>query len=389
MPGERSHVGSPSPWLRWLVCCCVCLTLGLALSCAHCSEMILEAMMPEVTFAASSHPTAPDYSELASWAAHLESSDAADVAIPALQATDQHAAPVDVFYLHSTSYLGSEWNGPIDDAELNATSDRNNHLIQASAFNACCAVYGPRYRQAHGSAFTHPSADGARAIELAYGDVAAAFRYFIEHLSKDRPFILAAHSQGSVMGIRLLREEIAPGPLRQRLVAAYLIGAPIAAERAGVPVCGAPEQTGCVVSYNARGPRYVPNALVVPGDDDPLCVNPISWRSDEALAPAAHSQGALFLHAGDNTVLKGFASAQCKEGTLEVAQIGEAPRDLPSWILDRMMGPENYHPIEYQMFYVDLRRNAQARVAAYLTAPSTRSQRGGTSTGPSRPRFML
>ena len=32
------------------------------------------------------------------------------------------------------------------------------------------------------------------------------------------------------------------------------------------------------------------------------------------------------------------------------------------------MGPENYHPIEYQLFYVNLRRNAEARVAAYLRA---------------------
>jgi len=30
-----------------------------------------------------------------------------------------------------------------------------------------------------------------------------------------------------------------------------------------------------------------------------------------------------------------------------------------------MMGPENYHPIEHQLFYVNLRQNAVARVAAF------------------------
>ena len=33
---------------------------------------------------------------------------------------------------------------------------------------------------------------------------------------------------------------------------------------------------------------------------------------------------------------------------------------------DFVMAPENYHPIEYQLFYMNLRRNAQERAEAYL-----------------------
>jgi len=44
------------------------------------------------------------------------------------------------------------------------------------------------------------------------------------------------------------------------------------------------------------------------------------------------------------------------------------PRDFMSKLLDHALGPENYHPIEYQIFYLSLRRNAQTRVAAYLAA---------------------
>ena len=47
----------------------------------------------------------------------------------------------------------------------------------------------------------------------------------------------------------------------------------------------------------------------------------------------------------------GFADAQCVGGRLVVTEIGRAPRDLPSKILDYVIGPENYHPIEYQMYY--------------------------------------
>ena len=93
-----------------------------------------------------------------------------------------------------------------------------------------------------------------------------------------------------------------------------------------------------------------------------------------ALVDASLNQGAIFLHAGDENIVKGFASAQCKDGTLVVAEIGEAPRDFMSKILDHTIGPYNYHPIEYQIFYVNLRRNAQARVEAFLkrqaSAPS-------------------
>jgi hypothetical protein len=35
-------------------------------------------------------------------------------------------------------------------------------------------------------------------------------------------------------------------------------------------------------------------------------------------------------------------------------------------VLDLVIGPENYHPIEYQLYYMNLRRNAEDRVAAYL-----------------------
>jgi hypothetical protein len=39
-----------------------------------------------------------------------------------------------------------------------------------------------------------------------------------------------------------------------------------------------------------------------------------------------------------------------------------------SKLLDHALGPENYYPIEYQIFYLSLRRNAQTRVVAYHAA---------------------
>jgi pimeloyl-ACP methyl ester carboxylesterase len=278
----------------------------------------------------------------------------------------EHAA-VDVFYVHPTSYLGSAWNGPVDDAKLNAQTDALATRIQASAFNGCCAVYGPRYRQAQGQAFIRASADGAAAIDLAYEDVRAAFRYFVAQHNRGRPFILAGHSQGSVLAARLLEREIAGTVLGERLVAAYLIGAPITAARAaGVPVCASPEATGCLVAWNARGPRFAGSVFDFHVTGERVCVNPLTWRSDEAPAAAELNQGAVFLDAGDGAPLPGFANAQCRGGMLIVSTMGDPPRGFMSRLLDFAMGPENHHPIEYQLFYMNLRRNAETRVAAYL-----------------------
>ena len=63
-------------------------------------------------------------------------------------------------------------------------------------FNACCAVYAPRYRQANGRAFTHPDAKGQPALDLAYSDVERAFERFLAQ-TDDRPFLIASHSQGT------------------------------------------------------------------------------------------------------------------------------------------------------------------------------------------------
>ena len=195
----------------------------------------------------------------------------------------------------------------------------------------------------------------------------AAFRFFLERHSRGRPFILAGHSQGSVLAARLLEQEIAGTALRERLVAAYLIGAPITAARSlGVPVCAAPEATGCLVAWNARGPRFAGSVFDFHVEGERVCVNPLTWRSDEAPAGAEQNLGAVFLDAGDGTPLPGFADAQCRGGVLIVSTLGDPPRDFMSRLLDFVIGPENYHPIEYQLYYMNLRSNAEARVAAYL-----------------------
>ncbi|MDI1480852.1 DUF3089 domain-containing protein [Polyangium sp. y55x31] len=334
----------------------------------------LYAALDPGPFDPNAAPAAPNYAEPSAWAALPTVDDDADVSLPELPALGPGVAKADVFFVHPTTSLAKRWNTPIDDPEVIKATARGATLIEASAFNACCAVYAPRYRQASGKAFVVPSPDGERAIDLAYGDVAAAFASFLDRRGEGRPFVLASHSQGTVLAARLLREKIWGKPIAKHLVAAYLIGGPISRQTIGedIPICASEEQWGCVVAWNARGPRYERNGFEF--KDTPatsrICVNPLTWKTDGAAAPASQNQGALFFDTEAPAVLPAFADAACqKDGNLWISQMNRMPaRDAASGLLLWTMGPDNYHPIEYQLYYVNLRKNAVRRVEAFQAA---------------------
>ncbi len=338
-------------------------------------QLVTAAMTPRGDFDTAAVPEAPRYDDDGPWLALPTRRDEADVSLTALPAVEQAAAPVDVFFLHSTSSVAPSWNASTDDLEVRSASIRGGTLIQASVFNGCCAVYAPTYRQASGIAFTTPSSSGDAAIDVAYSDVRAAFEAFLarSRAADARPFVLAAHSQGAVLGARLLRDRISGSPEAQRLVAAYLPGAPLSVRDLGAfHACAAPDEVGCVVTYNARGPGHVRNAIDFGANVDEatrLCVNPVVGATTSEVVPRTRHGGALFFDAEAPAVLPAFATTACQGGRLVVSDMQPIPkRDAMSGVLMWIMGGENYHPIEYQLFYVDLRRDVQRRVDAFVSA---------------------
>lgn len=320
-------------------------------------------------FDATKTPPAPDYTRQTAWASLPSMKDGADVSLPAYPAHTQKKTFADVFYLHPTTWVGGKWNAPFDAPDVIKATHRGATLIQASVFNACCAIYAPRYRQANGKAFIAPNVHSQKAIDVAYTDVSRAFRYFLKHYNKGRPFLIASHSQGSVLAYRLLLEEIWNKPPAKHWIAGYLIGGPVFADT--IPACKTPTQTGCLIGWNARGPRYTFNHLEFSkarGDAKGklLCVNPLSWQTSEEKVSATRNKGAIFFDAKKPTVKPHFANAQCVGGVLKVTKMGAPERDTMSKILDWIMGPDNYHPIEYQLYYLNLRENAELRVKAFL-----------------------
>ena len=137
--------------LRWIV---VTLALGAVALMLGLGPLVERVMTPSTPFDERLTPPAPDYDDPASWSALPERQDAADAAPDGQPAIDQRSAKVDVFYVHPTSAVGSAWNATTSDPTINDGTDRLATGIQATAFNGCCAIYAPRYRQANGSAMS-------------------------------------------------------------------------------------------------------------------------------------------------------------------------------------------------------------------------------------------
>ena len=301
-------------------------------------------------------PPAPDYADSSWWAALPDRQDPADVSPAGLDVDRQSTAPADVFFVHPTTFITSEgWNQPTRD-HIEANTMLNEWVLkaQASAFNGCCRVFAPRYRQATIASFLDTSGNGTKALELAYQDVVAAFNYYIENLGNSRPLIIAGHSQGAQHTHRLIREVLSEDLIRDRLVAAYTIGQPFQpGER--LPVCETADQTGCQISWNSQ----TANARTVIGQPGGLCVNPLTWSTGEARASALLNLGSVDFTA-DSKVEQGVVDAQCKDGLLLLTEVvSENFAHMP-------FGPGNYHRYEFSLYYMNIRQNAENRVAAFL-----------------------
>lgn len=336
-------------------------------------------------FAESPVPPAPDYTQEQFWAALPGRQDRADRTPPGYR-DKQDQAGVDVFFIHPTLYSSKprtryKWNQDLFEKSHNREIDRLPMHFQASAFNGAGKVYAPRYRQAHYSVFlTSHLDDKAAALGIAYSDIEAAFAYFLAHYSQGRPFILAGHSQGTLHAARLLKHKIIGTPLQERLVVAYLPGMAIPADSlAGLPICVDSSSTGCFVSWSTYLRGYKPPSYFQ-GLHRAVCVNPVSWTynptTDSGSSPKPDTVSEYRSSSGwvsgpyvpksqhRGAVLRpfwkkypGICDAQVQGGMLWVTK----PRFWGSFLYRS----PNYHTGDINLFYLDIRANAELRVQSF------------------------
>jgi hypothetical protein len=346
------------------------LLLALAALPLGCQRVFRWWITPDA-FDAHEPPPAPDYADLASWAAHPALEDPADLVPPHSGASNLQArARVDVFFVHPTTYYKDDhFNAPIDDPDAARITDTGVMAIQASAFNGAGRVFAPRYRQmALGGYFT---ADREKGLELAYTDVERAFDLWLAEWSQGRPFVLASHSQGTRHAQTLLERRFAGEagrPLRERLVAAYLVGGWIDEARLGaelpLPPCESATQTGCVVGWRTVLEDAQPERVELEPPARNLCTNPLSWTRGPEPAAASANLGSLPLRRNDRASLPpvdaALVGARCAEGWLRIAP----PPERKGY--DVLVRGGDYHVYDYALFHMNVRRNAEARAEAYL-----------------------
>jgi DUF3089 family protein len=165
-------------------------------------------------------------------------------------------SPVDCFYVYPTVSTDPTPNSDMDPdpAELNVIKQ------QFARFASKCKPYAPMYRQVTLVGLRRMLAPGA-AVTLdqgvQYDDVKDAWNYYLKNDNKGRGVVLVAHSQGSFILNRLIRDEIDGKPIQSKLVSAILLGTVIAVPKGKdvggsfqhVPLCRAATQTGCIITY--------------------------------------------------------------------------------------------------------------------------------------------
>ncbi|MCB2228902.1 MAG: DUF3089 domain-containing protein [Desulfarculaceae bacterium] len=305
---------------------------------------LLAAMLLAVCLAAMAQAAGPDYASDYNW-------------------TIREAKPLkayDVFYVHPTTYgdTADGLNQSLDNKKVRAATEATTRQ-QIGAYNARCNVFAPRYRQVSIKVLGMKEAEGEPYKQIATDDVLAALKYFLKNLNQGRPYIIAAHSQGSMITLRLLkahRDLIND----KKLIAAYLPGwtftdADLKAIK--LPFAQSPTQTGCVLAWNT----------IAQGGKSPTlfagahCINPLSWSTDHKEQPASKNIYAL-IDMGDGTTKKipHFTSAR-------IGDNGGLIIPVPSIVdqLNMSMGAGVFHRYDIDFFYGNIAQNVNDRCVAW------------------------
>jgi hypothetical protein len=277
------------------------LSLGLAIGSARAED-------------AAVAPAATDYSNPAVWLCLPGREDACsapqDATIVAVNGNMTREAfhpaknpPIDCFYVYPTVS-----NEPGGNSDLNITGAEKSVVnAQFARFAATCRLFAPMYRQVTLTALRAMIAGKPIPLDrdLGYGDVLAAWNYYLAHDNHGRGVVLVGHSQGSGVLTRLIKEEIDGKPVQSKLISAILMGTslpvPKGADVGGafkhIPVCRSNSQTGCVIAFADFRANVPPPANSrfgkAPDGMQAVCANPASLSGGPGMLNAYLSAGRI------------------------------------------------------------------------------------------------
>lgn len=352
---------------RLFLFACLALLVLLAIAGWVFRDQIYRSFQdPGVPFQTYAPPAGADYAAASGWYVREAFSD-----------EDEPA----VFFVHPTTYSGgANWNAQLDKASASAEVTSIVLPNYAAPFANSGALFAPRYRQAALYAFMNNREDSIRARMFAYGDITRAFDAFASQIGETRPIILAGYGQGGLDVLGLLLDRFAGNAdLRERLVAAYVIEAPVtldllAGPLSSIPACTTPEDVRCIYSFASaipseegrihilteRAMSWTPDgSLAFVDGRGLLCVNPLLSAVSNEYASARLHRGGVAAEGFDADAvpapMPAQTGAQCADGVL----FFEQPRSRALHRPHRLA--EDYRLPPFNLFYEDLRFDAARR----------------------------
>ncbi len=294
---------------------------------------------------------------------------------------------VDTFFVYPTVYVNPAPDAPtivpVEDELLRAGVMR--HFNEApQAFVDLTNLYEPYYRQSNLCALG--GLDHQEALEYLHReqrtDVYAALDYYFEHYNQGRPFILAGHSQGSmILKIALQDYFMEHVDYLERMVAAYVLGYSITTDdlkaNPALKFAEGADDIGVIISWNVEGPenKHASNITVMKNS---IAINPLNWKRDETYAPASENKGdrlpipkeGEFIPSEFETHRPGLADAQLdvERGVVVCTTLSDRyVKPLIAGNDNSAFGPASLHTSDYTAYWDNLRENIQTRIKAYFS----------------------
>jgi hypothetical protein len=299
-------------------------------------------------------PEAPNYLNEENWAV-LPSTYSVDLKEFETKSIDSLKA--DVFYVYPTLNTSKEdlrWNAPIADLEQQDKVLNKVVLFQATAFITSGKLYVPYYRQAHLRSYSMLEKGGKKALLLAYSDVKKAFEVYLKKYNNGRPIIIASHSQGSTHTKFLLRDFFDDKPLQQKLIAAYVIGTVMKPNlfKTIKPMIK-PNEIGGILGWNTfKKGSYPKKKDVFKGS---ITSNPVTWDTTKTTELYQH-KGFLY---SNKKIYKRALKVEITDGL-----VWSTNPIFPMRLFMSFM--KNYHVGDINLFWQDIRENAELRTLTWL-----------------------
>jgi len=328
------------------------------------------AAAPGSASAASPAPVTPtDYSDAAHW----------------LHVSQGKRYAVDVFYVYPTAYARTDPSQPIfcpvDEPNM-VRGAQAAYKRQAWAFRTFANIYAPYYRQIDATyqLSLPPDQQEANIEGPPATDVIAAFKYYLKHYNRGRPYILAGHSQGSaVLRYMLTSYMKTHRRVYKRMVAAYIVGQSVTrrylADNPHLEYARGAGETGVIVSWNTEAPTIAgKNPVLLPGG---IATNPITWTRTQTRATARQNRGSIQLDPTTGTpvltrqgrILRVMRLADARVDKKKgVVICSTVPADRSPYFTPNGFPEGVLHTFDYPLYFFSVRENAALRARNYLAA---------------------